>query len=84
MADTDLGIIRYKIKPLDFNGTAEFNVYLDGDVRNEDTNYGEKFWKDVYNQADEGSGIINIQTLKNRLSCFCRNEVYHSEERENS
>jgi maltose phosphorylase len=64
MADNDLGIIRYRIKPLNFNGTAEFNVYLDGDVRNEDTNYGEKFWMDVYNQADAGSGIITSSTLK--------------------
>jgi maltose phosphorylase len=64
MAHNDLGIIRYKIKPMDFNGTAELNIYLDGDVRNEDTNYGEKFWKDVYSQADESSGIITSSTLK--------------------
>lgn len=64
MADPDLGIIRYMIKPLDFNGTVEFNVYLDGDVRNEDTNYGEKFWKDVFNHAEEGTGIITSATLK--------------------
>ncbi len=64
MADPDLGIIRYLVKPLDFSGTVEFNVYLDGDVRNEDTNYGEKFWKDVYNHAEDGRGIITSSTLK--------------------
>ena len=64
MAEPDIGIVRYLVKPLDFNGTAEFNVYLDGDVRNEDTNFGEKFWKDVYNHAEEGSGIITSRTLK--------------------
>ena len=64
MADPDLGIIRYLVKPMDFSGTAEFNVYLDGDVRNEDTNYGEKFWKNVFNHAQEGSGIITSSTLK--------------------
>jgi maltose phosphorylase len=64
MADPDLGIIRYVVKPLDFNGVVEFNVYLDGDVRNEDTNYGEKFWEDVYSQAEEGTGIITSRTLK--------------------
>ncbi len=64
MADPDLGIIRYVVKPLDFTGTIEFNVYLDGDVRNEDTNYGEKFWEDVYNHSDTGTGIITSRTLK--------------------
>ena len=61
MADPDLGIISYSVKPLDFEGTAEFNIYLDGDVRNEDTNYGEKFWEDVYNHSEEGKGIINFK-----------------------
>jgi maltose phosphorylase len=64
MADPDLGIIRYCIRPLDFTGTVEFNVYLDGDVRNEDTNYGEKFWEDVYDHAEAGNGIITSRTLK--------------------
>ncbi|HBH84435.1 MAG: maltose phosphorylase [Bacteroidetes bacterium GWE2_41_25] len=64
MADNDLGIIRYSVKSLDFDGSAEFNIYLDGDVRNEDTNYREKFWKDVFNIAESGAGIITSATLK--------------------
>jgi maltose phosphorylase len=68
MADQDLGIIRYFVKPLDFSGVVEFNVYLDGDVRNEDTHYGEKFWEDVYNHAEAGIGIISSRTLKTN---FC-------------
>ncbi len=64
MAEPDLGIIKYSVKPLDFAGTVEFNVYLDGDVRNEDTNYGERFWEDMYDFADTGIGIITSKTLK--------------------
>jgi maltose phosphorylase len=64
MADPDLGVIKCLVKPLDFSGTAEFIVYLDGDVRNEDTNYGEKFWKDIFNHAEAGTGIITSGTLK--------------------
>ena len=64
LADPDLGVIRYSIKPLDFNGKAEFNVYLDGDVKNEDTNYGEKFWEDVSSESADGEGIITSRTLK--------------------
>jgi maltose phosphorylase len=64
MADPDLGIISYRVKPLDFEGTADFIIYLDGNVRNEDTNYGEKFWEDIYNNSEEGKGIITSRTLK--------------------
>jgi maltose phosphorylase len=64
LADPDLGIIRYCVKSLDFKGTAEFNIYMDGEVRNEDTNYGEKFWEDISSDADEGQGIITSRTLK--------------------
>jgi maltose phosphorylase len=64
MSDPDLGVIRYSIKPLDFKGTAEFDLYLNADVRNEDTNYGEKFWKDVYFNAEPGSGVLTSKTLK--------------------
>lgn len=64
MDEPDIGIIKYHVKPLDFKGNVDFNIYLDGDVRNEDTNYGEKFWEDVYSHADEGTGIIISRTLK--------------------
>ncbi len=64
MADPDIGIVSCFVKHPDFSGTIDFNVYLDGDVRNEDTNYGEKFWTDVYNHSEEGSGVITSETLK--------------------
>lgn len=64
MADPDLGIIIYRVRPLDFEGTADLIIYLDGDVRNEDSNYGEKFWEDIYNSSEEGKGIITSMTLK--------------------
>jgi maltose phosphorylase len=64
MAEPDIAVISCFVKPLNFKGTVGFNVYLDGDVRNEDTNYGEKFWTDVYNHSEEGSAIITSETLK--------------------
>ena len=53
-----------RVKPLDFEGIADLIIYLDGDVRNEDTNYGEKFWEDIYSYSEEGKGIITSRTLK--------------------
>jgi maltose phosphorylase len=64
MAEPDLGLIRYKVTPQNFKGEAEFTVYIDADVRNEDTNYGEKFWKDVNHFAGTGEGVLTAKTLK--------------------
>jgi len=64
MAEPDLGIIRYSIKPENFKASVSYTVYLDADVRNEDTNYGKKFWKEVYREVVAGKGILTARTMK--------------------
>ena len=64
MAEPDLGIIRYSVKSIDFTGSVSFNVYLDADISNEDSNYGEKFWEEVTREISSGSGAIVARTLK--------------------
>jgi maltose phosphorylase len=64
MAEPDLGIIRYSVTSVDFTGTIGFTVYIDADVRNEDANYGKKFWKEVRREATTGTGIIITRTMK--------------------
>ncbi len=64
IAEPDLGIIRYSIKPENFNGSFKYTVYLDADVRNEDTNYGKKFWKEGYSEASADGGILCARTMK--------------------
>ena len=64
MAEPDLGIIRYSVKPENFTGSIRFTVYLDADVRNEDTNYGKKFWKEVNREIVDGKGILTARTMK--------------------
>ena len=64
MAEPDLGIIRYSVKSVDFEGTIDFTIYIDGDVKNEDTNYGEKFWKEVSKDHNGYEGVLVTRTLK--------------------
>jgi maltose phosphorylase len=64
MAEPDLGIIRYSVKSLDFTGRISITVFIDADVKNEDTNYGKKFWKEVSREAGPGTGIITTRTMK--------------------
>ena len=64
MAEPELGLIRYSVKSLNFNGTVSFTIYIDGDVKNEDTNYGEKFWEEVKKEIKGNTGILVTRTLK--------------------
>jgi maltose phosphorylase len=64
MAETDLGLIRYSVKLENFRGSVTFTVYLDSDARNEDTNYGKKFWKEVSREVSAGKGMLIARTMK--------------------
>lgn len=64
MAHGETGAIRYSITPLNFSSKATFSIYADADVVNEDANYGEKFWEEVYKEASEGRALVTAQTKK--------------------
>jgi maltose phosphorylase len=64
MAEPDLGLIKYSVKPDNFSALVSYTVYLDSDVRNKDTNYGKKFWKEVFREVVDGKGILTARTMK--------------------
>ncbi|PZX20732.1 maltose phosphorylase [Breznakibacter xylanolyticus] len=64
MADTENGVIRYSVTPLNFSGKITFVPYLDGDVENEDSNYDEKFWNILWSNAKAGEATLLSQTKK--------------------
>ena len=64
MAEPDLGVIRYAVKSIDFDGTLDYTIYIDGDVKNQDTNYGEKFWEEVSKEINGNTGVLITRTLK--------------------
>jgi len=47
IVNDELGIIKYTVEPLNFSGTIEVLFDIDGDIRNKDANYGEKFWNEL-------------------------------------
>ena len=47
MDNEELAAISYSIKPLNFSGNIKYSPYLDFDVRNTDSNYGDKFWRKI-------------------------------------
>jgi maltose phosphorylase len=64
IVDTEIGAIRYSVTPENFNGNINFEPYLDADVKNQDSNYNEKFWDEVSRHAGSGEGYVMVKTKK--------------------
>lgn len=64
MSDYETAAIRYSLTPLNFSGEIRFTPYLDGDVKNHDSNYDEKFWNEVSKSAGPGEGVLVTRTKK--------------------
>jgi len=64
MADDETGAISYTIKPVNFSGTLKIVPYIDGDVKNQDANYDEKFWDEVSKANWPDGGYVQMRTKK--------------------
>ena len=64
IVDDQAGAIRYAITPVNFGGEVSVTPYVDFDVANEDSNYGEKFWSEVTKSVQGKEGWIEAKTDK--------------------
>ncbi len=64
MSEPDIGVVRLTLRSVDYEGPVSFNVYINSDVKNEDANYGKKFWKEINRFVTKGSGVIIARTMK--------------------
>lgn len=62
MVRHEIGAIRYSISPLNFSGEITVTPYLDGDIKNKDANYDEKFWNEVEKKAGPEGGHLTLKT----------------------
>ena len=60
----EIGAIRYSITPVNFSGKLSFTPYLDFDVVNHDSNYDEKFWEGISQEAGEQTAMVIAKTKK--------------------
>ncbi|MEH7443273.1 glycoside hydrolase family 65 protein [Bacillus sp. JJ1122] len=65
VADRELAAISYSVTAKNYNGNVTFIPYLDGDVRNEDSNYEEDFWYEVSKDTSEFAGSLVMKTIDN-------------------
>ncbi|MEY3678114.1 MAG: hypothetical protein RI924_255 [Bacteroidota bacterium] len=64
IVDDEAGAIRYSITPLNFSGDITIMPYIDGDIKNQDANYDEKFWDEVHKETHHGSAYVTLRTKK--------------------
>lgn len=64
MANGEVGAISYSITPLNFSARCTMSVFVDADVINEDANYNEKFWEEVYKESSDNRCIVTARTKK--------------------
>lgn len=64
MAQPEIGAIRYRLTPLNFDGTITLTPYLDAGVTNEDANWDETFWKAISQEVVHNEGYLVAETKK--------------------
>ncbi len=81
IVEDEIGAIRYRFTPLNFSGEAKITSYLDFDVKNEDSNYDEKFWEEVAKNVAAQKGDVTARTKKTGfvVSAAMRYELLENE-----
>lgn len=64
MAREEIAAISYAVTPLNFSGNVKFTPYLDGNVKNHDSNYDEFFWLEDSRKVDVQKAILCTRTKK--------------------
>ncbi len=77
LAQTSLSALKYSIKALSGPLQLEVESYLDGNIKNEDANYGEYFWDGISQSSISDVCSVLIKTLKTNyvVGTFCKTEV---------
>jgi len=65
IVDRELAIIKYSVTPNNYHGCITLIPYLDGDVRNEDSNYDEDFWTEISKEVSNYQGNLVMKTKDN-------------------
>ncbi|MGL6107138.1 glycoside hydrolase family 65 protein [Romboutsia sp.] len=61
----EMGVIKYEVKSLNFDGEITFKPYLDANVKNEDSNYEETFWVNISSDSRVNGGNVVAKTKEN-------------------
>jgi maltose phosphorylase len=73
----ELGVIDYKIIPLNKDANIIYRPYLDAGVHNEDANWEEKFWEPMAVSNHENAAFVTARTFKTHFTAttFMQNTI---------
>ena len=71
MADDESGAISYSITPVNFTEDIQVKAFVDGDIKNKDSNYDEKFWDEV----KVGSNFVWSKTKKTGFEVITAQQI---------
>ncbi|MEY3645961.1 MAG: Maltose phosphorylase [Bacteroidota bacterium] len=75
MADDESGVFSYSIKPINFSASILVKAFVDGDIKNKDSNYDEKFWDEVKVGAIENTSFVWSKTKKTGFEVFTGQKI---------
>ncbi len=58
-------VVRYCIKPLNFDGKLTISPFIDGTISNRDSNYDQKFWQEIHRETGFAEGYLHLTTIPN-------------------
>ena len=84
MDKNELGVINYKIKSLQGKSKLTIESFIDGNIKNEDSNWSDPFWKHGGSVCSQDLILLNSQTLKTKfdIATYAQTELLnHSGDR---
>lgn len=64
IVDDEVGAIHYQLTALNFEDDITITSFIDGDVKNQDANYDEKFWNEVQKVQEQDTDYLVLRTKK--------------------
>jgi len=64
IANDEIAALHYQLRAVNFSGKISIESFIDGDVKNQDSNYDEKFWDEVSRLQHETGSYLTMRTKK--------------------
>jgi maltose phosphorylase len=64
IANDEVAALHYQLTALNFSGKLDLCSFIDGDVKNQDSNYDEKFWDEVSRTQNDSGSYLTMRTKK--------------------
>ena len=78
LSHDEVGAIAYAVKPLKEPATIKFIPYIDGTIKNQDSNWDDQFWDILERSQDEEQAFLVAKTMKTNFhTCtFMQSQLY--------